>query len=397
MQNIIIDKPYRFVPPYQSAFWMRAFASYLPYNLKHNWGVHKVEYRGVEHLRDSLTAGHGILLASNHCRPFDPVTLGILGRHLKQPCFTMGSWHLFMQGRFQRWLYRRIGAFSIYREGVDREALRAATAILVDARRPLVIFPEGIVSRTNDRLNPLQEGVAFIARSAAKLRAKASPAGKVVVHPIFLRYFFEGDLAATLTPVLDEIEKRLSWRPPRDPALLPRIVRIGEGLLTLKEIEYLGEARLGPVAERQAALIEHLFGPLEKEWLGGRGDPSLIERCKRLRTAIVPEMAKGVLSAEERARRWKQLADIYLAQQLICYPPGYLDEPCPPEHLLETVERFEEDLTDMSRIHRPLRVVINVGPAIAVSPTRDRGQSEDALIQKVRDSLQQMLESSKAR
>ena len=43
-------------------------------------------------------------------------------------------------------------------------------------RRPLVIFAEGVVSRTNDRLNALQEGVAFIARSAAFLVETSTPA-----------------------------------------------------------------------------------------------------------------------------------------------------------------------------------------------------------------------------
>src|SRR5207245_4022128 len=152
------------------------------------------EYRGVEHLRRSLAAGHGILVAPNHCRPFDPMAMGLLGIQINRPVHAMGSWHLFMGSRFQRWLIRRLGAFSVYREGTDREALRAATAILVEARRPLLVLPEGVVTRTNDRLGTLQEGVAFIARMAAKQRARANPPGQVVIHPIALKYFFEGNL-----------------------------------------------------------------------------------------------------------------------------------------------------------------------------------------------------------
>ena len=106
--------------------------------------------------------------------------------------------HRFERGtNFKAWLLRRIGAFSIFREGLDREALRVAIRILVEARRPLVIFPEGIITRTNDRLGTLQEGVAFIARTAAKQRAQATPPGQVVIHPVALKYFFEGDLAAS--------------------------------------------------------------------------------------------------------------------------------------------------------------------------------------------------------
>src|SRR5438445_7125615 len=110
MQNIIVLEPYCFVPPYPGTFWVKVLqAYYLLYNLKHTWGVHAFEYRGAEYLRESLDAGHGIVLAPNHCRLFDPLTMGMLARHVKRPFYTMGSWHLFMEGRFKRWLLRRIG------------------------------------------------------------------------------------------------------------------------------------------------------------------------------------------------------------------------------------------------------------------------------------------------
>ena len=94
----------------------------------------------------------------------------------------------------------------------------------------------------------------------------------------------------------------------------------------------------------------------------------------------------------ERARRWQQLADIYLAQQLSNYPPDYfLPEPT-VEKLLETVERFEEDLTDNVRVHRPIHTVIKVGDAIEVPPGRERGTQGDSLMAQVRHQLEAMLE-----
>ena len=113
------------------------------------------------------------------------------------------------------WLLPRIGAFSVYREGMDRESLKTAINILATASRPLVIFAEGVITRTNDRLISLQDGVAFIARTAAKQRAEANPPGKVVIHPVALRYTFGGDVEKSLAPVLDRIEVRLSWQPQR--------------------------------------------------------------------------------------------------------------------------------------------------------------------------------------
>jgi 1-acyl-sn-glycerol-3-phosphate acyltransferase len=392
MQNIIIDKPYRFVPPYMGLFWMKVFRHYLPHYLNRTWGIARAEYRGVEHLEQSLAAGHGILLAPNHPRPCDPMVMGLLGAQVNRPFLTMASWHLFMEGRLRAWLIRHLGAFSVYREGMDREALRAATDILVKGFRPLVILPEGVVTRTNDRLRLLQEGTAFIARGAARQRAKETPPGKVVLHPVAIKYFFDGDLWASIGPVLDELETRLSWPRRAGRGLIDRVCQVGEALLSLKEIEFLGKAQPSTHEERLARLINHLLVPLEKEWLGGRHESDVIERVKRLRAAVVPDLATSELAEEERQRRWRQLADMYLAQQLSCYPPDYLRDRPTPERILETVERFEEDLTDVARIHRPLRVVIQVGPALEVNPTRDRGSGDDALMRQLEQHLTQMLQ-----
>ena len=54
----------------------------------------------------------------------------------------------------------------------------------------LVIFPEGIITRTNDCLGALIEGTAFIARSAAKQRAKSEPGARTLLVPVALRYRF---------------------------------------------------------------------------------------------------------------------------------------------------------------------------------------------------------------
>ena len=122
-------------------------------------------------------------------------------------------------------------------------------------------------------------------------------------------------------------------------------------MLALKEIEYLGAARNGPVGPRLQTLIDALLEPLEKEWLGGHRQTAVVERAKLLRTAILPDMISGDITQAERDRRWRQLADIYLAQQLACYPPDYLAAQPSPERILETVERFEEDLTAVGGQH----------------------------------------------
>jgi 1-acyl-sn-glycerol-3-phosphate acyltransferase len=397
MQNIIIAKPYRFVPPRFSPFWARVIQWYLPTHLVKSFGLTSWECVGEERLVSSLKAGAGVLLAANHCRPCDPMVLAMLGRKVGRPFQVMASWHLFMQSRVQSFLLPRIGVFSVYREGLDRESLKCATRILAEARFPLCIFPEGFITRNNDRVFNLMEGVSFLARSAAKQRASSARPGTVVVHPVFVRYFFEGDLEATITPVLQEIERRLSWQPQSQLPLRERIVKAGLALLALKEIEYLGASQSGGAMERLPHLLDHLLEPLEKEWTGGKREPDSMMRIKRLRSAIVPDIIHGELTEAERARRWRQLADLYLAQQLHCYSGDYLAGAATPERMLEMVERYEEDLTDHARPHRPIRAVISVGKAIEASPTRDRSADSDPIGIEIRQQLETMLEESKTR
>ena len=397
MQDIVIAKPYRFVPPRFSPFWARLTTGYLPAYLRKSHGVTSWECVGVERLRASLQAGAGVLLAANHCRPCDPmVVVGLLARAANRPFHIMASWHLFMQNRAQAFLLPRIGAFSVYREGLDRESLKCATRVLAEARFPLTLFPEGFVTRNNDRLLHLQEGVAFLARAAAKQRAALPGGGKVVVHPVFLRYFFEGDLAATLEPVLRKIETRLSWQPQSQLPLRDRILKAGQALLALKEIEYLGASQSGSVRERLPRLLDQLLGPLEQEWSGGRRESDTIARVKRLRGALLPDLVNGELTEGEKARRWRQLTDLYFAQQLHCYSGDYLADDPAPERLLETVERYEEDLTDAATPHPPLHVVISVGEAIEAMPTRERNAEGDPLANEVRSQLERMLAESKS-
>jgi 1-acyl-sn-glycerol-3-phosphate acyltransferase len=390
MQNIVVDKPYRFVPPHRGTLFLRFLHHWLPGHLRRAWGIERMEWRGVERLKQSLAEGHGVLLASNHCRPCDPLVVGLVEREINRAAFILTSWHLFMEGRVKAWLLRRAGCFSVYREGLDREALRSAVALLAEAQRPLLIFPEGFVSRTNDRLGALQEGTTFIARAAARARAEASPPGQVVIHPVAVRYFFHGDLAAAVGPVLQEIEARLTLRPLPDQPPLQRVCRVGEALLALKEVEYLGQAQAGDLRQRLERLLEAILGPLEEEWLKGRQEAGAMERIKRLRAAILPDMAADRVSPAERARRWRHLANVYLAQQVHAYPPDYLHGQPTPERLLETVERFEEDLTDQARIHRPLRVVIQVGEAIEVRPERRPG-GQDPLLKQLEHQLRTLL------
>jgi hypothetical protein len=236
------------------------------------------------------------------------------------------------------------------------------------------------------------DGPAFIARAAAKRRDKEG-LPPVVVHPVALRYLFQGDIEAACQPVLDEIEQRLTWRPSRQVPLIDRIVKVGNALLSLQELQYGLQAETGAtLKQRQTALVNALLQPLEREWLGSSQDQNGIAiRVKSLRMKIFPDLSRASLDEAERERRWRQLEDTYLAQQVDCYPAEYITRFPSVDRILEVVEKFEEDLADQVRVHGQMKVIIQVGTPIEVSPERERRVAEDPLMSQVRGQIESML------
>jgi hypothetical protein len=93
LQNIVIDKPYQFVPPNYGTVWPRLLGRFLlPHYLRSSHGVESHELIGVERLRASVDMRHGILLTPNHCRPCDPMVLSTLGLAVGAP--TRTCWRL---------------------------------------------------------------------------------------------------------------------------------------------------------------------------------------------------------------------------------------------------------------------------------------------------------------
>ena len=387
--NVLSDKPYVPVPPYHGTLWPRALNLYFPRYLRRRYGTRKIDIVGAEKLRAFIAAGHGVLVTPNHCRDEDPLILSALANAVGRPFFVVASAHLFMASKLQAFLLRRAGAFSIYREGMDKQAVQTSIEILETAERPLVIFPEGHISRTNDRLTPMLEGTALIARQAAKKRAKEGK--KVVVHPVAVRYSFPFDVESAAARMLDEIEMRLTWRPSRGLPLVERFRKVGAGLLALKELQYLGRTQEGTIGERITKLIDAILQPMEAEWVNGNSDGHPVARVKRLRSAILPDIIKGELTEQEKARRWRLLEDATLAQQLYHYPPNYVTESAPNARIIETVERFEEDLTGKVTLHGPVEAKVTVGDAIEVSTGREARGESDPLMAAIEGQLRAKL------
>lgn len=402
MIEIIREEPYEFVPPVDSDWWCWLIRTFkLRSFLAKEYRVESVEVRGVERLKASFAEDRGVILAANHSRLADPMVMGELTTAVGRNLFAMASWHLFKEGALQRFLIRRIGAFSVYREGNDRQAVSQAINILVENKRPLLIFPEGAVSRHCDKLMEFMDGPGFIARQATKRREKEGK-NPVVIHPIAIRYAFDGDAERAITPDLEELEKSFSWQPQTHLSTKQRLRKIGETLLTLKEAEYLGAAAEGDPHERATSLIAQVLRRIEEKWklTNGDDDPgyaNVVSRVKRIRTVILPDLIEKKVTPEDRDDRWRDLAACYYVQQIAHYPKGYLTgENDLPERVLETVERMIEDYQDRASYHGPLHCTIEIGEPVEVGATRDRKADGDPAMKLVAERIQAMLDAQVA-
>ena len=134
MPSDVVETPYKFIPPHRGNLWptlIQLFRMYEPH-LRKKEGVVSYEIRNEERLRRSLLDGHGIMLAPNHTRYADPLVVGWLAKRVGTHVFAMASWHLFNMGFFKAFSIHKMGGFSIFREGLDKQSVETAIDILAN-------------------------------------------------------------------------------------------------------------------------------------------------------------------------------------------------------------------------------------------------------------------------
>jgi hypothetical protein len=270
-----------------------------------------------------------------------------------------------------RWVLPRIGVFSVDREGADLSAFKAAVNMLAEGKYPLVIFPEGEIYRVAERVTPLREGAFAIAAAAA--RKLADSGRKLWIVPVGLGYrFLDGhDPLPELESLMGKLETRFTWRVQAHRTLPDRILHYADGILSLKEVEYLGTPGSGAYKERAANLMEQILAPIEARRLKGRRSATVPERVKDLRRACLetlenPEHPAGTSAALE-ARR--DLEDVFLVMQIFSYPGDYVRLNPTVERVAETLMKAEEDFlgVDQAPPRAPRRALVWFGEPIDLS------------------------------
>ena len=337
---------------------------------------------GLEHVQEAVASGHGVLIAPNHSAHYDSAALYVAADEISQPLYFMVAWQVFgMASYFDRWAMQRLGCFSIDRESTDKTAFKQAVTILKESPHPLVIFPEGDIYHTTDRVTPFREGAAAIALSAAKGERPIS------IIPCGIRFKYVDDPTDQLHDLLSQLEERLYLRPHPETNLQVRIHRFAEAALALKELDYLGRTSTGRLRDRINMLIEAVLGQLESRHGLRAGERNAPERVKELRRKVIAQME--LVSADNGDRqRYNELQqdmeDIFFVMQCFSYPGDYLSEEPSIERLAETADKFEEDVlgVEVPTVRGKRQVQIEFGkPLSVVRSAKGRGQTTELTLQ----------------
>ena len=305
-----------------------------------NQQLRDVHVRGVENIAGPHKEGCGVLITPNHSSHADPFTMYSAADEVGVPLQFMATWHVFTsRSKIGQWFLQKHGVFSVDREGTDLRAFKMAVGTLQAAKSPLVIFPEGEIYHCNDKTTPFREGPATIALAAAR-RSKR----KTVVVPCAVKYRYLEDPTERLLRIMSKLEQQIHWRPKTEKPLADRVYAFGQAMVSLKELEFLGEPATGPLPERIQRLADAVLSRLEDKNGAATEGSSVPERVKHIRRGVLERLTAEGISDDQRTELNRDLDDVFLVVQLFSYPGDYVAQAPTIERLAETIDKFEEDV-----------------------------------------------------
>jgi hypothetical protein len=252
-----------------------------------------------------------------------------------------------------------------------------------------VVFPEGEVYHCNERVTPFREGPAAIAVMATRKAER-----DVVIVPCGLRYYYVEDPLPELLKLMDDVEAALFWRPTRERPFAERLYRVADGMLGLKELEFLGAARQGPVPERIGFLADGVLKRVEAKYGILSEGKTIPERIKLGRQRAI----SAISDADEQSAEYRACADdlddCYLCAQLFSYPGDYVAERPSIDRLAETLDKFEEDILERptATVRARRRAVVVFGEPIVVPKEKKRDMASE-LTRTIEHRVQSLLDS----
>lgn len=362
------DQPYCFFPPRRSAFVVRACTwlnrwHLLPRLERFRW----VETSGGRPVRELQRRGARLLLMPNHPTHSDAAIIFEAMRQTGLRAHFMAAYDLFYRSRLRRWLLQRAGAFSIDREGSDKQALRQAVELL-EARAGLVIFPEGNVYLQNDRVTPFHEGAALVALRVAK---KLAADRQLYAVPVSIKATHLDDVADRGTAALARMAADVGADGPSGGRTrLEYLHHVGVAALRMnleaRGFEIQQARELPEIIERSAGVV---LGSLEaKIGIPDASNSGIFERVRAVRARVHEVRIDPDREADHRiAAAWADEA--MLAFKIGSYAGNYVSSNPTVDRFSETVEKLEEDVySRVAPAFADRGAYVRFGAPVAVAP-----------------------------
>lgn len=384
--------PHEYWPPKLTPWWFRLCKLWRDRDLR-SQKMTEITIEGRDRIARAVDQQAGILLAPNHSFHWDSYCLLRAAEQLRLPFYFMTAWQVFaVSSRFTRESMQRCGCFSVDREGTDMLALKTAVEILKSKANPLVVFPEGDIYHTNDRVTPFREGAAAMALMAARKSDRS-----VAVTPVAIKRWYVDDPTPSLQRTLSRIERSLHWSDKSHKPVKDRVLHIAEGLLALKETEYLKRTQNGSLRERIHGLMTAILDECETRYSIPKKETPPPERIKAVRQAIIHRHETQRATATESDRReWSEdMNKMFIATQLYSYPGTYLEDSNSIERLAETVDKLEEDVLSSTypTVHGARRVTVQFDDPIWLDKNSSKSMNASELTTQMHSRVQAMLDS----
>ncbi|WP_425617262.1 1-acyl-sn-glycerol-3-phosphate acyltransferase [Anatilimnocola sp. NA78] len=381
-------------PPLMTPWIVKLWRPLINRELRRGQKITKIEVQGIEHPQQALRENCGLMVTPNHSFHYDSYVMIETAHRVGQPFHFLSAWQVFAMSKpLEQRVLQWHGCFSINREAADLKAFKQAVDILQTSQQPLVVFPEGDIYHSNDRVTPFRDGAAAIAMSAAKKSER-----KIVVQPCALKCFYVTDPAQELAQVMTRLEQRFNWRPRTEWPLDKRIFAYADGLLSLKEIEYIGRQQSGTIPERIQGLANHVLAKLEQAYGVANAGGIVPERVKEVRRAVIKQLENPETKDDARQPLVDAMDDLFFVVQLFSYPGNYLAEKVTIERTAETLDKFEEDVLEQPfpGIRGERHAIVRFGPPIEVPKTRDQRDAVARMTDQLEHAVQGLLDEINA-
>lgn len=228
---------FAFRPPKTNSLFIKAVQyTLLPITLPLVPKVSKVEVEGDGLDRLRRFKGRRVILTPNHAEATEPYIVFQLSKMLRQEFNYLTAKEVFETYFPAGRLLQALGCYSVARGMPDRNAMRATTNILVEGRRWLVIFPEGVAGGLSDALMPFQPGIGQFAYHAYEDLSRKDREASIYFIPLAIKTIYDHPMENAIDRALGRLEAALlpdSY--PRATTRRDRLLSLGRSLLEAHE------------------------------------------------------------------------------------------------------------------------------------------------------------------